>query len=371
MLTTCLSNQFDTTISEPHESEEEITHLSAIKSAIKETGTLDHTLVHGVFVGPPRSGKDSVMKRLLGEHVTDLSPSTGAVENVVHVKVEESCTFAATIGPSNWIRLAYDDEALHLMKEIANNSSTSCPLQEGKSDDIQIIDLPVSTVENSVLGSVSDTSRITEHHDINTLNIQSEIVTPAHIRGRSDLEKTTDQVHDIVMSKCKTPLEMFKKAIKNGGLKSFSNILSQQWSLYLTNTGGQIEFQEILPLLVSGPSIFFITFSLHQDIEKSFPVEYQLQNGASSKSYQSSLSVLDSILQTLSSIAAMASFVYRGRQKKCVPLKPKVFLIGTHKDLLDLQSKDAVIKDIDHIFQKAIKSTSHYREGIVRFCSES
>ena len=361
----------DTTVSEPRESEEEIAHLKAIESAIIERGTLDHTLVHGVFVGPPRSGKDSVMKRLLGEHVSDLSPSTEAVENVVHVKVEESCTFAATIGPSNWIRLAYDDEALHLMKEIANNPSTNRPLQEEKSDDIQRIDPPVSIVANGVPSTVSDKSGLTGHDDVITLNIQSEIVTPALICGQRDLENTTNQVHDTVVSEHKSPLKMFKEAIKSGGLERFSKILSQQWSLYLTNTGGQIEFQEILPLLVSGPSIFFITFSLHQDIEKSFSVEYQLQSGESSKSYQSSLSVLDSILQTLSSIAAMGSFVYKGLQKKCVPLKPKVFLIGTHKDLLDENTKDTVIKGIDHILQRVIKSTSHYREGIIRFCSES
>ena len=132
-----------------------------------------------------------------------------------------------------------------------------------------------------------------------------------------------------------------------------------------------MEFQELLPLLVSGPSMFFITFQLHKDLNECFQVEYELPSGGSSKCYQSSLSILDSILQTLSTIAAMGTFVYKGLQKKCVPLKPKVFLIGTHKDLLDKKSAATIIDRIDAQLQTVIKSTSHYREGIIQFASES
>ena len=132
-----------------------------------------------------------------------------------------------------------------------------------------------------------------------------------------------------------------------------------------------MEFQELLPLLVSGPSMFFITFQLHKDLNECFQVEYELPSGESSKCYQSSLSILDSILQTLSTIAAMGTFVYKGLQKKCVPLKPKVFLIGTHKDLLDKKSAAAIIDRIDAQLQTVIKSTSHYKEGIIQFASES
>ena len=67
-------------------------------------------------------------------------------------------------------------------------------------------------------------------------------------------------------SKHKTPIEIFKEAIKKKGLKDLRKLLTNSWSLYLTSTGGQMEFQEFLPLLVSGPSMFFITFQLHKDL---------------------------------------------------------------------------------------------------------
>ena len=353
--------------------QEEEAHLIAIENAITETGTLDHTLVHGVFVGPPRSGKDSIMKRLLGEVVPNTSPSTGAVETAIHVKVEESCTYAATIGQSNWTRLEYDEEALHLMKTASKNtnSSASYPIEEEEFTDTQIAD-PPPAVKNTTPDVFHKQKRTM--HSMQT-EITSEIQPEIDPQPVAFQDETSFQMNRIEQMhrkrKHKTPIEIFKEAIKKKGLEGIRKQLSNSWSLYLTNTGGQMEFQELLPLLVSGPSMFFITFQLHKDLNECFQVEYELSSGESSKCYQSSLSILDSILQTLSTIAAMGTFVYKGLQKKCVPLKPKVFLIGTHKDLLDKKSAATIIDRIDAQLQTVIKSTSHYREGIIQFASKS
>ena len=42
-------------------SAEEEKHIAAVQKAMEERGMLDHTIVHGVFVGPARSGKNSLM----------------------------------------------------------------------------------------------------------------------------------------------------------------------------------------------------------------------------------------------------------------------------------------------------------------------
>ncbi|MCG8626559.1 MAG: ankyrin repeat domain-containing protein, partial [Proteobacteria bacterium] len=155
LLTAVSDNKVDTIESEVdlyeevQLTQEEEAHLIAIENAISETGTLDHTLVHGVFVGPPRSGKDSIMKRLLGEVAPNTSPSTGAAETAIHVKVEESCTYAATIGQSNWTRLEYDEEALHLMKTTSNSNSATCPTEGEESTDTQMADPPSAVNEST------------------------------------------------------------------------------------------------------------------------------------------------------------------------------------------------------------------------------
>ena len=174
-----------------------------------------------------------------------------------------------------------------------------------------------------------------------------------------------------ISRKQKLLFEIFRVAMKNQGTEGFKKHLASTYSIYLTNTGGQMEFQELLPLLVSGPSVFFVTFQLHKSITETFSVLYVLSDGQSSKSYQSSLNILESLLQTLSSIAAMDTYVYKGLQRKAVPLRPKVFIIGTHKDLLDQKSAKAIIERIDTHLQEVIKSTSHHYEGIIQFASES
>ena len=83
---------------------------------MEERGKLDHTIVHGVFVGPARSGKNSLMERLLGRKPSSVSPSTGVAESVVQVKViQKSATFAANVIESIWSVMDYDDEAIKLM----------------------------------------------------------------------------------------------------------------------------------------------------------------------------------------------------------------------------------------------------------------
>ena len=148
-----------------HNKQEEEAHLTAIENAIKETGTLDHTLLHGVFVGPPRSGKDSLMKRLLGEVAPNISPSTGVVETAIHVKVEESCTYAAIIGQSNWTRLAYDEEALHLMKTASSKHSTNCQFEGENSDtSIQVVD-PPTAMDDSTPDAIDNAHKQTTQTD--------------------------------------------------------------------------------------------------------------------------------------------------------------------------------------------------------------
>ena len=214
--------------------QEKEAHLIAIENAITETGTLDHTLVHGVFVGPPRSGKDSIMKRLLGQPASKISPSTGAVETAIHVKVEESCTYAATIGQSKWTRLEYDEEALHLMKTISNNnSSANFTIIDG--DDTQIAD-PPSAAKESISDNIDN-----PHKRTDSVHLQLESTS----KSQSDIDsqpvafqdETSIQLNKIERthrkSKYKTPIEIFKEAIKKKGLEGLRKLLTNSWSLTL------------------------------------------------------------------------------------------------------------------------------------------
>ena len=134
--------------------------------------------------------------------------------------------------------------------------------------------------------------------------------------------------------------------------------------VYLTDTGGQIEFQELLPLLVSGPSVFFLVFRLDHDLNKRYMVEYVRSTGKTSEPYQSNFTVKEALLQSLASIASMGTYVNKGEQAL---LRSKVFFVGTHKDKVSQKR----INRIDRCLQQMVRSTGLYREGMIQFASES
>ena len=304
------------------ESTHEAEHLAAVQLAMKIKGILEHTLAHGVFVGPAGSGKSSLMLRLVGEMPISTSPSTGVANRVVQVEVRKSSSIAVSVlnafSNSTWLKILYDEEAIRFMSHVTSyltNQETTSTLTD------QANPLPVTTTSGECSSQVPTTtaSTLSTQNDTVSPSLGSQNVTEAH----TTLSFPSGYV---------APMRVFKNALRQGRLKELRQHFENSWSLYLTDTGGQMEFQEVLPLLVSGPSIFFITFRLDQDLNQQFTIEYRLPDGGRSKPYESSLTVEEAILQTLASVASMGTFTYKGPQMKSVPLKPKVLIVGTHKD---------------------------------------
>ena len=273
--------------------------------------------MQGVFLGPARSGKSSLIKRLLNKKLEPTSPSTGAADKVIQVSVRKSSSIATSVFESTWLHMTYSGEAIRLMM------------------------LAAKTYENKPAGS-------------------GKLGTP--------LSFDNYQVASIEMpAGYVPPRETFESALSTDGIIALRRHLDSSWTLYLSDTGGQMEFQELLPLLVSGPSLFFVIFPLHRDFNELFTIEYQHPDGQRSKPYQSSLTLKEAILQSLATIAAMGTFTYKGLGKD-VQLKPKVLLVGTHKDLLSPATAEDEIRKIDGDLQEMVRS--HYREGLVEFASE-
>ena len=118
---------------------------------------------------------------------------------------------------------------------------------------------------------------------------------------------------------------------------------------------------------MSGPCVFFYTFRLDRDLDKIYTIEYELKGGRKSELYKSTLTTIEGIQQSLASIAAMGIFVYRGREKKKVQLRPKVFFVGTHRDRLANESAEDIIAEKDQYLQEC---TSQFVD-IIEFASNS
>ena len=360
-------------------SAEEEKHIAAVQKAMEERGMLDHTIVHGVFVGPARSGKNSLMERLLGQMPSSVSPSTGVAESVVQVKViQKSATFAANVEEGEnaneliWSVMDNDDEAVKLI--LINSDSNKVPIVEVEQLNVDDTspDVDLNSDEGSIVHGGNESCDVSLPVDTGTC-VQSE---SAGTQSEGELNpviavkpqiSSRPQLPDSYIA----PLEIIKVALRNkgkDGLEVLQKHFQKTWSLYLTNTGGQMEFQEVLPLLVSGPSVFFFTFRLDRDINKHYMIEYDLCDGSKAEPYKSTLTTVEGLLQTLATIAAMGTFVYKGLQKGEAPLRPKVFIVGTHKDQLNKETMENHISSIDQQLQDAIKSTTHYKD-LVEFAT--
>ena len=151
--------------------------------------------------------------------------------------------------------------------------------------------------------------------------------------------------------------------------------LNNKCSLYLSDTGGQLEFQELLPLLVAGRAIFVFVFPLNLSLDKPVRVSYRKNKakGGGVKHcnvYTSSLTIKDSFLQTLASIDSMEAFVDPSIAKH----NPYVFVVGTHKDRLveamgSEEKADQRISEIDSQLKALIQE--HKYEDLVVYADRS
>ena len=336
---------------------------------MKERGVLDHTIVQGVFVGPARSGKNTLMERLLGQTPPSVSPSTGVAENVVQVKVIQKCaTVAAKIEELFiWSEMDYDDEAIKLMLLSIGLHKEAMEAHEAEEDEAQFTNdkPPLDEIHENNIEPLVKLTEVKFKTD-NPQVADAQLEYPSTVQPSSTEQYASTQLPDATVP----PVEILKEALRNKGREALKQHFEKTWSLYLTNTGGQIEFQEVLPLVVSGPSIFFFVFRLDRDLKEYYTIEYELSDGGKSYPYTSTLSTIDGIMQTLASISAMGTFVYSGLQRREKPLRPKVFFVGTHKDLLDSKSADSHINNVDLKLKEVISSTAYYKD-LVEYASKS
>ena len=279
-----------------NETEEDF--VTNIEEAIMKDNKISRKLAHGMFVGPTGSGKSSLMDRLLGRKRKGFSPSTGIAEPVVVVDVD--------INPStfHFVTVNWDELESNKWNEVGQNESFMG--QMGKDNIISTAHPPT---KSEIKPSASLPDEVRQH------NAETHIGRRQHFKSitRSSIR------------------HMIGKSVRKcGGYKKLRRFLKNSFSLYLRDTGGQVEFQEMIPLLIFGPSIFFFVFRLDLDFRKKFEVKYRRSPGESLNCYTSSITTEEAFLQFLASVDAMNMQNDIGVETH----KPLVFVIGTHKDML-------------------------------------
>ena len=130
-------------------------------------------------------------------------------------------------------------------------------------------------------------------------------------------------------------------AFKEASRTDLQHLLSETL-LYLIDSGGQPQFQELLPTLISGPSLFLLTFSLAYGFDAEFQVAFT--DPTSRQEYPTSMKVSDALLQCLASICCTCSYQTNG--VNTVEVKPRVIFMATMRDLVSESEIDAIDKKL-------------------------
>ena len=267
-----------------------------------------------ILKGLPEAGKSSLLNRLLNKPFQHTSSSTGLSEGIVVVDIQPTSTFTSATASDNssWEVIDFD-------------TSLYSQLDRFKQF------LP-SAEEESIGKGASNTTLAYQVYSISSI---SEVP--------DNIEKVLS-VHNI------KNIEDLKK--KN--------------SLYIRDTGGQVEFQESLTLLIHGPSIFIFVLRTDVDLLKKTIIRYRSPSGDIINQYQSSISSKDALVQFLISVCAIDTTEEGVFQKGGVyeDHEPVVFIVGTHIDLLGTRA-DSVIAKMNESLDEII--CQHNFSSVVRY----
>ena len=288
--------------------------------AVAERQHIRRKLANIILQGLPGSGKTSLLDRLLNRSIRVYYPSTGISDTIVIVDISPTSTFSAAYAcdDSSWKVVDFDESIVSqldcYMEFIPGRPPVKSSLQSGNT--IIVGDAPteegVSVITTEVHGNVR------------------AVLKRYNIKSMADLQKTN--------------------------------------SLYIRDTGGQVEFQESLSLLIRGPSIFLFVMKTSIDIHSKNVIQYRSPTGEISNTYQSSISTVDALLQFLTSVSAIQTTEDGNVQKDgtCQSHQPVVFIVGTHIDKLGSES-NSVIDDMNKNLDELIRQ--HNFLGLVRYAN--
>ena len=271
-----------------------------------------------ILKGLPEAGKSSLLNRLLNKPFQEHSSSTGLSEGIVVVDIHPSSTLTSAIasGNSSWEVIDFD---------------TSMYSQLDRSEQF----LP-SAEEESIEKGASNTTVTYEVYNV------------------SSISKVPDNI---------------KKVLSAHNIKNIED-LKKKNSLYIRDTGGQVEFQESLTLLIHGPSIFLFVLRTDVDLLKKTIIRYRLPGGDIINEYKSSISSKDALVQFLTSACAIDTTEEGVFQKGGVyeAHEPVVFIVGTHIDQLGIRA-DSVIAEMNKSLDEII--CQHNFSSVVRYANDT
>ena len=325
-----------------------------------------------LFSGPPRVGKTTALRRLIGEIIDLLSAgeakvvhsSTGAVESNGDIVVRNLSTTTALVADAEWCAVSnHADEACMLFQMLKKIFET-----------MHVPSTSTSVIDSTPATDKTDT-RVTERATTTTLTPETAQQQPI----KKDGDKPKPSLPKLNLSTSPNDisavLELFKKA---SAQPKFAESMQHFFKAYLRieDTGGQPELMDMLPAFTISPGLYFLFFNLEWDLKKEFKVYYQYGSGKASTPEDSKITLEEMLLSTLSSIycSCAPANSLRGEEANNSELhdilessNSVAYFVGTHEDKVVSKEK---IRELDKDLQSIVQSTDFYNDNLVQFYSQ-
>ena len=343
----------------------EFKFTNAYRHFIKTKDVVIMRFLKILFSGPPRLGKTTALRRLIGEIIDLLSAgeanlvhsSTGAVESKRNMIVRTLSITTALVADTEW-------------RTVYNHSDEACMLFQMLQQSLETKHVP----STSIPATDKMDTRVTEKAPTTTLTTATAQQLP--IKRDSGKPKPTLSKLNISTPPNDIPVvvELFKKA---SAQPYFAESMQHFFKAYLRieDTGGQPELMDMLPALAISPGLYLLFFNLEWNLKKEFKVYYQHSPGKATTPEESKITLEEMLLSTLSSISCSCAPANRlkGEEANNSEMhdildssKSLVFLVGTHKDKVSEEK----ISELDKDLQCIMNGTDFFDKDLVQFCSE-
>ena len=354
--------------------------------ALQSEGIASLKVVKCILTGPPGAGKSTLKKKLLNESLTEPSFSTGVADAAVQVNYRklEQCNAQALI-TTEWKKQVLGEEVVLFLDKIASKRTDHVNAVSTSQTD-QPSDLHTDKTVGYNSDSEEESEEIQENKTSFDVNDHFNEINSCDIEEPNQSEPTDENDMDSSTQENETSLsaESHKKkgiyALSNFVAKNISNKKRKEYekkiqqdndhaTIHIIDTGGQPEFHEMLPALITGPAINLIIFKLTEDLRSRYEVTYRSSSG-DSEPYLTSLTHEEVIFRSLASIACLRQNTIGWNFDK-LPIKddsePAAFLIATHKDKVD----ESKVNEVNHQLKTKIQSSPElFHDNFVRFSSQ-
>ena len=353
-------------------------------------------VVKCILTGPPGAGKSTLKKRLLNQSLdTSSSLSTGVIDAAVQVNSFRKLSQHNAVVTTEWKEQELDEEAVLISKKLlpANHISNESTRPTARHQSTSSFEDTETSFENQ--SRSPEEIDLSDQHDNTSVTSSPTLMLSEIIDATSYNEESSNMEYENVADSCGAPVNWEEEEARtdtevqnnnSSTLKGFSKYVMkipakkrQEYEknfeegkddnhtmLHIIDTGGQPEFHEILPALITGPAINLLVFKLTEDLRSRYEIVYRTSAG-DSKPYETSLTHEEVIFRSLASIACLRQSTI-GWSFDEIPIEdnsePVAFLIATHRDQVD----ENKVSEVNQQLRTKIENSSHlFDSDLIQF----